>query len=498
MFGIVLGAALVRTAIPLSALGYPNGIPLGGGAVTLRLPLYPGVQRVGIRFPIEVRGGPHGAEVRVHIDGREVARVANEQLTHALVQIDVPLPRGADSIDVTLFSRLPECSGAHAAAEVRVASAGAIIVTQDRDAARSPRDSYAGAYTVIESPHADAAWQAHALAAAYALHAIESWRRIRVALGATPEPGSVGVTDVSAIAPTRRASPKGTLTFAQLGVSPLVQSGENVTYTLAFTLGQLDGVPNRVVATLHVRASAPASIEAVFNGREINAFAVAAGTRDVRLPIPTAALRGANTLRIVVLFDHPQAFCAAAAPQIALEGSSLRWTGRGDVPMTLERRIGELSGKIVVESDPAIFAQAFVVMNTLGSVNQTIDAIDARPLQPGMQPANEIEIGVAPSIETPEGGSYGEVRVEPNGAVRISYIGDPTVLNRLPTFGGVLARSEATRFEFAATGAPLTQGGPFASGAQQRQAVRRIIIGAFVVVLVAATWLIARRARRFS
>jgi len=492
----VLAASLVRTAIPLAALGYPDGIVLDGGAVILRLPAYPGAQYLAVRFPVSVRGDPKGAQVRVAFNGREIAQLANEHLRDAVLRGDAAIPPHAQTLEIIVDARVLRCSDAPPP-EIRIGEAGSVIVTQDPKVARSWRDSYAGSYTIIEPQHPDTAWRAQALASAYALHVLEGWRRVSVSLGATPAPGAQAVRDV-AVAIPHRARPSGVQTFAQLGVAPLDQSGEDVDFVASFELGQLGGVPNRMVALLHLRASAPGRMDAFFNSREINALAIPAGAHDVRLPIATAALRGTNSLRLRMRFDNPRAFCAAAAPELALGGSELRWSGHGDVPLTLERRVSELSGNVVVQSDPEIFAEAFTAMSALGSVNRTIDAIDAQPPEAGAPAANVIRIERAPDVEAQGNDSYGEVHLEPNGAIRIAYVGDPSVLNRLQTFGGALASSDATRFEFGMTGAPITQGGPFSTNAQKRQKVRWIIYGSFVLILIVATWLIARRARRFS
>jgi hypothetical protein len=498
MLGVIVAAALVQTTIPLAALGYPNGIPLTGGAVTLRLPVHPGLQRVGLRFPIEAFGALAHAQVRVSIEGREVAVRSGEELRNVTLQADVPVHPGAHPIDITLLSRAPQCGKEAATYLARVKSTGAVIVTQDALAAQQVRASYAGAFTIIEPAHPDASWQARALAAGYTLHVLDDWRSVTVALGATPAPGTVGVSDLGAIALPSPSPSNGERTFADLGVRPLVQSGENVEFVVPFVLGQLDGVPDRLIARLQVRASAPARIEALLNGREINAFSVEAGMSALGLPMSVSLLRGTNALRIVVRFDHPQTFCETAAPTVALNGSSLRWSGRGDIPMTIERGLGQLSGRIIVESDPSIFTDAFAVISALGSVNRSIDAIDARPLNAGTSQRAEIEIGPASDIEPVTGGSYAEVRVEPNGAIRVSYIGDPSVLQRLPKFRGLLADSDATNFEFGTSGAILTRGGPFSTAAEQRQRNRRMLFAAFLIVLAISTYLIARRARRFS
>jgi hypothetical protein len=497
MLGAIIAVALVRTTIPLAALGYPDGIPLTGGTVTLRLPALPGVQRVAVRLPVDAAGALAGAHVRLEIDGREAAWLSGEKLRGATLQAEVPISAGARGIAITLYSRLTQCTGP-VNERVRIKDSGAVIVSQDANAARSALRSYAGAYTIVEPAHPDAQWQARALAAAYALHVLDGWRRLTVSLGATPAPGTLGVTDLHVLALHDRTAPHGALTFADLGLSPLEQSGEDVNFVVPFTLGQLRGVPHRLVATLRVRSSAPGRVDAKLNGHEINTLPVAAGTQTLRVPIAVSTLRGANALRIEMRFNHPQSFCRTAAPRVGLDGSELHWSGRGDVPLTLERAVGELSGRVTVESDPALFTQAFVAMNALGSVNRSIDTIDARPLDGTAPHAGEVEIGAAPDIEAEDRGSYGEVRIEPSGAILVSYIGDPVVLNRLGQLSGVLAGSDATRVEFGTTGAIVTQGGPFLSQAQQRQRVRTVIFVAFIVVLAVATWLIARRARRFS
>ncbi len=498
MLGAIIALSLVRTTIPLAALGYPDGIPLTGGAITLRLPAQPGLQRVDVRFPIDVSGALAHAQIRLYVDGRQVAARSGEQLRNATLLADVPVRKGEQAVRITLLSRLVQCGEQAATYRAFVKESGSVIVTQEASAAQAARTSYAGAYTILEPAHPDASWKARALAAAYALHVVDGWRRITVALGAKPAPGTLAVHDLRAISLPARKLPNGESSFADLGLSSLEQSGEDVNFVLPFTLGQLRGVPNRLVAMVRVRANAPGQVQAELNGREINAFSVAAGAQTLRVPIPVSALRGTNSLRIEMRFSHPQTFCETHAPDVSLEGSELHWSGHGDLPMTVERRVGELSGRLTVEADPAIFAQAFAVMSALGAVNHTIAAIDVRPWDPSVAPGAEIEIGAAPDIEAQESGSYGEVRVQPNGAILISYIGNPAVLDRLPQISRVLAGSDTTRFEFGTTGAVVTQGGPFLTHAQEQQRLRRVIFVAFIVVLAVATWLIARRARRFS
>jgi hypothetical protein len=500
VLGVIVALSVVRTTIPLAALGYPEGIPLTGGAITFRLPAQPGLQRIEVRFPIDASGALAHAQLRLYVDGRQVAARSGAQLRNATLQADVPVRKGERSVSITLLSRLIQCGDHAATYRAFVKNTGNVTVTQDASAAQAARASYAGAYTVLEPAHPDASWEARALAAAYALHVVEGWRRVTVALGATPAPGTLGVSDLGAISLPAREPPNGERAFADLGLSPLEQSGEDVNFVLPFTLGQLRGVPNLLVAMVHVRANAPGRVEAVLNGREINAFSVTAGAQILRVPIAVSGLRGTNALRIEMRFSHPQTFCESNAPNVSIEGSELQWSGHGDLPMTLERGVSELSGRVTVESDPAIFAQAFAVMNALGLVNRSIDAIDARAVERGATQPGEIEIAAAPGpdIEAAQPASYGEVRVERNGAIVVSYIGDPAVLQRLPQFSGVLAGSDATRIEFGTTGAILTRSDPFLTRAQERQRMRWIIWAAFILVLVVATFLIARRARRFS
>jgi len=495
MLGAIIALSLVRTTIPLAALGYPDGIPLTGGGVTLQLPVQPGLQRIDVRFPIDASGALAHAQIRLYVDGRQVAA---QQLRSGTLQADVPVRKGERALQIMLLSRLTQCGEGAAAYRAFVKYTGTIVVTQDASDAQAARASYAGAYTVLEPARPDARWEAHALATAYALHVVNGWRRVTVVLGATPSPGTLGIRDLNAISLPAQKPPSGERTFADFGLLPLEQSGEDVNFVVPFTLGQLAGVPNRLVAVLHVRASAPARIRAAFNGREINDFSIAAGTQTLRVPIAVSALRGTNALRIEIRFSHPQSFCESNAPNASLEGSELRWSGHGDIPMTVERRVGELSGRLTVEADPAIFAQAFTVMSALGAVNHTLSAIDVQPWDPSIARASKLEIGAAPDIEAEDRGSYGEVRVQPDGTILVSYIGNPAVLDRLGQFSGVLAGSDTTRFEFGTTGAVVTHGGPFLTEAQRRQRMRIVIFAGFIVVLAIATWLVARRARRFS
>ena len=498
MIGVVLALSLAKTTISLAALGYPNGIPLTGGAVTLRLPVLPGLQRLDVRFPIAARGSLAHARVALEIDGREVAAASGEHLHDATLHADVAMNgRHESAVEITVRSRLAACS-TDAMPEMRVAASGLVSVTQAADASHSPRSYYGATYAVVEPPHRDATWQGRALTAAYALHAVAGWRRIGVSLGATA-PGAARVTDVSAVMLPNRPAPKGTLDFSQLGVLPLEQSGENVRFAVPFTLGQLGSAPERLIAELHVRTSAPSRLEAVFNGRDVNAFALGAGTHTLKVPLKASSLRGVNLLLLNVRFDHPQSFCLTHAPSIALASTSaLHWSGQADLPSTVELQLGALSGTVTLETDPAIFPHAFAVMNALGSINRSIDRIDVQPLGTQSPPGPVIEIGAPPDIDPPDGGSYGEVRVEPGDRILISYVGDASVLDRLPDIAPLLASADATHFEFGTSGAVLVRGGLPLTRAQFRQRIVWAIYAAFALALIAGLAIVAFRARRFS
>jgi hypothetical protein len=499
MIGAALALSLVRTTIPLSALGYPQGVALGGGATSIRLPVHAGLTRVLLHFPIAAGGSLNHGTVRVEVNGREVASAAGDRLHDATLEADVPIDRQARSVDIVVLSRFAECAGAPAAS-ARVSPQGTVTFVQDADRAREATSTYAGAFTVLEPPHADASWQSSALTAAYALHVLESWRRIRVTLASTPAPDSLGVRNPQSIVLPRPPPPRQKLSLRELGVVPLEQRGERVSVQIPFMLAQLGGPPQQFVAHLAMRASAAGRLTVLFDGREINEFSFGAGEREIRVPLPSAALRGSNVLHLDAAFDHPARFCDTAAPSLAIDDSStLQWAGRAYIPATLERQIGELSGRVTIASDPSIFREAFVVIDALGSINRSIDALDTRTLpEASTVPGAVIEIGAPPDIVPNDGKSYGEVRIAPGDRILVSYVGDPAVLDRLVQLAPQLAGSDATRFVFGMTGAALTEAAPPLTRAQTQRRIRIAIYVTFGVALVIATALIARRARRFS
>ena len=499
MIGVVLALSLAKTTISLAALGYPDGIPLTGGAVSLRLPVLPGLQRLDVRFPIAARGSLAHARVTLEIDGREVAAASGDHLHDATLRADVAMNgRHESAVEITVRSRLAECS-TDAMPQMRVAASGSVSVTQAAGASRSPRSYYGASYTVVEPPHLDAPWQGRALVAAYALHVIAGWRRVGVSLGATPAPGAARVADLGAVRLPDRPPPKGTIDFSRLGVLPLEQSGENVRFAVPFTLGELGAAPERLLAELALRAGAAGRLRAAFNGREVNTIGFAAGTHMLRVPLRESSLRGVNLLLLDVRFDHPQSFCRANAPSVTLANTSaLHWSGQADLPSTVELQLGALSGAVTLETDPAIFPHAFAVMSALGSINRSIDRIEVQPLGTQSPPGPVIEIGAPPDIDPPDGGSYGEVRVEPGDRILVSYVGDASVLDRLPEIAPLLASADATHFEFGKSGAVLVRGGLPRTRAQMRQRFVWAIYAAFAVALVAGLAIVAFRARRFS
>jgi len=499
MIGAALALSLVRTTIPLSALGYPDGIPLTGGVTSIRVPVHAGLTRVLLHFPLAAGGSLRHGTVRVTVNGRDVAAISGDPLRTATLDADVAIDSHASVVDIAVLSRFEECAGAPPAS-ARLSPQGAVTVVQDADRAREPASTYAGAFTVLEPARADVAWQSRALVAAYALHEHEDWRRVSVTLGATPQPNAVGIRDLASIVLPRASSRRQKLSLRDLGVTDSRQQGERIGVQIPFTLAQLGGAPQVLVVHLAMRASAAGRLFVVFNGREANEFSFAAGHQEVRVPLRSAALRGTNLLRLDVVFDHPARYCNTTAPSLTIDGSSsLQWSGNADIPLTLERQVGELSGRVTVVSDPAIFSHAFAVLDALGSVNHSINQLDMQ-MSPAQAPVSgpSIEIGVPPDIAPDDGTSYGEVRVAPGNRILVSYVGDPAVLDRLVQLAPLLAASDATRFIFGTTGMPLTEASPPLTLAQTRQRIRLAIYIAFGIVLVVATALIARRARRFS
>jgi hypothetical protein len=499
VIGAALALSLARATISLSALGYPQGVPLAGGATSIRLPVHAGLKRVLLHFPITTAGSLNHGTVRVEVNGREVASAAGDRLRDAALEADVPIDSQARSVEVTVFSRFTECTGA-VPASARLSPQGTVTFVQDADRAREAASTYAGAFTVLEPAHVDVTWQSRALGAAYALHVREDWRRVSVVLGATPVPETIAIRDPQSVALPRAASPRQALSMRDLDVIPLEQHGERVSVQIPFTLAQLGGAPQHLVAHLTVHASAAGRLIAFFNGREVNEFSFAAGQRELRVPLPAASLRGTNLLRLDGNFDRPALFCDSAAPSLAIDGSStLQWAGRADIPLTLERQIGELSGSVTLASDPSIFPQAFAVVDAIGSINRSIRELHTQAL-PAASPAPgaAIEIGAPPDIAPNDGKSYGEVRVVPGDRILVSYVGNPAVLGRLVQLAPLLAGANGTRFIFGTNGAPLIEGAAPLTGQQARLRIRIAIYAAFGVVLVIATALIARRARRFS
>ncbi len=499
MIGAALALSLVRTTIPLSALGYPDGLPLTGGTTSIRVPVHAGLKRVLLHFPLSAGGALSHGTIRVTVNGRDVAGISGDRLRSATLDADVAIDTHASVVDIAVLSRFEACAGG-VPASARLSPQGTVTVVQDADRASEPASTYAGAFTVLEPAHADLAWQSRALVAAYALHEHEDWRRVSVALGATPQPNAVGVGDPGSITLPRASAPRQKLSLSDLGVSGSEQRGERISVHIPFTLAQLGGAPQVLVAHLAMRASAAGRLLVVFNGREANEFSFAAGDREVRVPLRSAALRGTNLMRLDAVFDHTARFCDTTAPSLKIDdSSSLQWSGNADIPLTLERQVGELSGRVAVVSDPAIFPHAFAVLDALGSVNHSINELEMRTSlaqAPVSGPA--VEIGVPPDIAPDDGQSYGEVRVASGGRILVSYIGDPAVLDRLVQLAPLLAGSDGTRFIFGTTGTPLTEKSPPLTHAETRQRIRLAIYVAFGIILIVATALIARRARRFS
>jgi hypothetical protein len=404
--------------VPLTQLGYPDGVTVAGVApsVTFDLPRYASLRAA--RLELEAHVSPNAdpaSTITVAVDGqpiivRSVRTLAkNDRL---VVPLPIPAPN-ARTFAITVSGAL-RVAGDPCAADtsrrlfLRIGRDSAIVLqTATGGGAEAFFRDYRGTIDVV------GALDDPAIAGApYRLDRLEPWHRVSTDLVAHPLPGHRTIVfttrgpvaragDVLRITPAAFAalpeplgqSPQrrdGRITFGELRQNLGTATGVgDLAFDVPLAASIVGGVPQGLRAHVAVAHSALApavggTLRVVVNGVLVGARVLDRGatTQTIDVAVPASVVGPSNDLRVLVATEVAPAACASATNAVTatlLGTSSFNWSGVEPRAATIESFLTALHGRVIVLVAPGFARAAFHVMTQLGALNAAIDQLDVVP-----------------------------------------------------------------------------------------------------------------------
>jgi hypothetical protein len=438
----VLGPAFARplpalaeaVRIPLTALGYRDGVTVSGVApsVTFDLPRYASLRAATLELDVHASAAVDpSSTVAIAVDGRTTV-VRTLQAIGDASRLVVPLPIPAatqQTFAITVRGALRGRGNACDSRDLflRIGRESAIVVTTDPGGSVEAffRD-YRGALDVAGSADDPAI-----AAVPYRVDRLEPWHRIDATLVSTPRPGHrtlvftrAGTTsrdgDVLRITPAafaalpmpRGQSPTrrdGSIAFGDLRQNLGTARGlGDLAFDVPLAASVVGGVPQRLRVHVDVAHSAlPAAVsgtlQVLVNGILVGARDLGrdAATQSLDVAVPASAVGPSNDLRVLVATSVPPGACAGneAITASLLGSSSFRWGSVERRAPTIESFLTALHGRVVVLVTPAFTREAFHVMTELGKMNASITQLDVVPFAGTVPDGYDAAIVFAPPTQ---------------------------------------------------------------------------------------------------
>jgi hypothetical protein len=404
--------------IPLSELGYRDGVTIAGGTprFTLDVPHYASLRAAALQLELEVsQAADPDSTVTVSVNGvpawtRPLVTIGND----AHVTIPLPLPphqprrRLFVTVSAALHGADTGCGAPQAGGLSMTVGPETALVVQAAtggSAAAFFRD-YRGNVDLVGTS-ADAG----IVAVPYRIGRLEPWHRIDVAQVAAPEPGRRTIVLADGARTERsgdvlRLSPQafealpaldasaqqrrpGSVSFADVGQRLTSQTGAGeLTFDVPLAGSIVGGIPDHfhahvVLAHSALPAPATATMQIVVNGTLVAARDLRrdAGTETLDTAVPRYIVGPSNDVRVIVASSTPDA-CRDGVPEMTasiLGDSSFSWSGVDRFPPTVESFLTLLSGRVIVLVEPEFIHAATHFMGELGKLNAGIAQLDVQP-----------------------------------------------------------------------------------------------------------------------
>jgi hypothetical protein len=430
--GAAVAAAAAGVDIPLTTLGYTNGVTVAGVApsVTFDLPRYASLRAAVLHLELHVSDAADpSSTVAVAVNGiTAYARSLREIGRDARLTIPLRLPpAGARLFAITVSGALrvagdPCANDSSRKLFLRVGRDSALAVrTADGGTAEAYFRDYRSAIAV------SGADDPSLVVVPYRIDRLEPWHRVDATLVAAPlrtgrtlvlAPGAtLRSGDVLRIAPDAFAalpSPQGesperrsgSIAFGDLRQHLGSASGTgDIAFDVPLAGSITGGVPHHLavhVAVAHsaVPAGMAGTLQVLVNGVLAGARALSrdATTQTLDVAVPQSIVGPSNNVRVLVSTEIPPAACAGAAALTAtlLDSSSFSWGNVDRQPPSIESFITALNGRVIVLVAPGFTDAAFHLMGEVGKLNAAIAHLDVGPYTGGVPAGYDYAIVFAP------------------------------------------------------------------------------------------------------
>jgi hypothetical protein len=415
---VARAAPTVPVTIPLTELGYRDGVTVAGASpsVTFDLPRYASLRAATAVLHLHTSStASPDSTIAVAVNGRVRFRSSLRVLgSDPRVVVPLPLPpAGTQRLDVTVSAAL-RAGGSPCGADpdhrlfLRVGRASAFTMqTVPGGSVEAFFRDYRGAIDVV-GPAGDPALAA----VPYGIDQLEPWHRVDATLVSRPVPGHRTLVLVHGGPTVRRgdvvqmsldafaalvrphggatARTSGSIAFGSLGqdLHAVTGTGE-LAFDVPLPASIVGGVPGGLLIDAAVAHSAlppggSGTIQLLMNGVPVGARTLdpAADTQTIAAAVPASLVGSSNDARIVVAPAIPAAACIAGTSAISatvLGSSMFRWSGIEPRPPTIESFLNALHGRVVVLVAPGFTRAAFHVVDELGKLNGAIAQLDALP-----------------------------------------------------------------------------------------------------------------------
>jgi hypothetical protein len=418
-----LPAAAAGVDIPLTTLGYTNGVTVAGVApsVTFDLPRYASLRAAVLHLELHVsEAADLSSTVAVAVNGiTAYARSLREIGRDARLTIPLPLPAAGALLFAITVSGALRVAGDPCAAD----SSRKLFLRVGRDSTLAMQTVAGGTAEAFFRDYRSAIAVSGAddpslVAAPYRIDRLEPWHRVNVKLVSVPPRTGRALVLVTGARTSRRgdvlqiapdafaalASPQGesperrsgTVAFGDLRQHLGSSSGTgDIAFDVPLAGSIPGGVPHHLrvhVAVAHsaLPAGASGTLQVLVNGVLAGARALDrdAVTQSLDVAVPQSIVGPSNNVRVLVSTEAPPAVCASARAITAtlLDSSSFSWRDVDRQPPSIESFIMALSGRVVVLVAPGFTRAAFHLMGEIGKMNAAIAHLDAEPYR-GTVPA---------------------------------------------------------------------------------------------------------------
>lgn len=310
-------------------------------------------------------------------------------------------------------------------------------------------ETYGGNVTIVVPPGSDMSRKRAAVRLAYEVQQLYRWRHADVRLSSTPDASSRNIvlgsfaTDLEARGNELRVGPKGDalldreidpllittavdaseiepestpppgphLTLRDLGMTTQTTSGAHDVFSIPFTIGKADGMPNglrfdAVIAHTALGPTERGTIDLLANGALVDSVPLSTqrGRQDVEFAISPNEIAAANDVRVVVDYNVSRD-CHVAPPALTTtlyDDSNFRWDGTTTYAFSVGDFFRAASGRVAVMiDDDSLIPYAFSLLSTIGSGNTNITSLDVMPVRDTLPTGYDAAIVVAPLDRLP-------------------------------------------------------------------------------------------------